>query len=117
MHHLFRTIVIPAILVLALTGCESTSKVSQEVHPGKQTYTKYCFTCHAAGVADAPTFGIAEEWVEVLAKNREELLQTTKTGIPPGMPVNGLCMSCTDQQLLDAIDYMLEAVTPHEQGI
>jgi cytochrome c5 len=37
------------------------------------------------------------------------LLSTTIEGIPPGMPPRGLCQECTDEQLKDAISFMLSA--------
>jgi len=102
-------------LGLSLTGCKSNSSSSEPDHVGKQTYMKYCVTCHAAGIADAPKFGDLEEWQSRIDKGREELLKTTIEGIPPGMPVKGLCMGCTDQELADAIDYMLDAVADSPQ--
>jgi cytochrome c5 len=35
------------------------------------------------------------------------LLQSVKEGMPPGMPPMGMCMSCSDEDLTIAIDYML----------
>ena len=50
-----------------------------------------------------------EAWNSRLAKGRAALLQTTIDGIPPGMPAMGLCMQCTEEELVAAIDYMLPA--------
>lgn len=94
---------------LGLIGCAEQEELPVE-HPGLQTYTKYCASCHNAGVADAPKLGAADQWESRIEKGREALLQTTIDGIPPGMPKNGLCMSCSEEQLSDAIDYMLAAV-------
>lgn len=105
-----RLILIFLVLACTGTGCDSNQSATETVHPGKEIYFKYCGTCHGPGVADAPKFGVVEEWQVVMEKGRDELLRTTIEGIPPGMPIKGLCMNCTDQQLMDAIDYMLEAV-------
>ncbi len=76
-------------------------------HPGEAVYQRFCFSCHAAGVAGAPKTGDAEAWAPRLAKGRDQLLQSTIEGMPPGMPERGLCFDCSDQELADAIDYML----------
>ena len=95
--------------MLSLAGCAEQEEPSAE-HPGLQTYMQYCASCHNAGVADAPRLGAADEWEGRIEKGRDVLLQATIDGIPPGMPIKGLCMSCSEEQLVDAIDYMLVAV-------
>jgi cytochrome c5 len=76
-------------------------------HPGEQTYIRFCFSCHAAGIAGAPRTGDPDAWARRLERGEEALLQTTIDGIPPGMPARGLCRQCTDEELADAIDFML----------
>ena len=111
MRQLFRVLICVhfGASMLGLVGCAKQEAPADE-HPGLQTYTKYCAACHNAGVADAPKLGEADEWQSRIEKGRAALLQTTIDGIPPGMPKKGLCMSCSEEQLVDAIDYMLVAV-------
>jgi len=80
---------------------------SAPAHPGKAIYERYCFSCHAAGVAGAPKTGDAESWAPRVTKGMDQLLQSTVDGMPPGMPEMGLCFNCSAEQLTDAIDYML----------
>lgn len=94
---------------LLATGCGKTGE-APTTHPGKDTYIKYCAACHNAGVAEAPKLGDAKAWSHRLKKGKETLVQNTVTGMPPGMPVKGLCMSCTEAELSDAVDYMLVAL-------
>jgi cytochrome c5 len=70
-------------------------------------YGQFCFSCHAAGIADAPKFGDAESWRPRIAKGPALLLQSTVEGMTPGMPPMGLCLDCSEQELADAIDYMV----------
>lgn len=98
------------LLLIGVAGCESKDSDALAAHPGKDIYFKYCGTCHGPGVADAPKFGVREEWEESIAKGPDALLKSTIDGIPPGMPIRGLCMRCSDQELTEAIDYMLKAV-------
>lgn len=79
-------------------------------HPGKRTYERYCHSCHAAGVAGAPLFGAAADWEPRIARGMDALLATTIAGIPPGMPPKGLCTTCDDERLSQAIEYMVAAV-------
>lgn len=100
------------VALAALAGCGESGSQSADsaaaAHPGEQTYIRYCFSCHAAGIAGAPKTGEAEQWAPRIAKGAEALLQTTIAGIPPGMPARGLCNQCTDEQLADAIAYMMD---------
>ena len=96
-----------AMLLAWLPACESGDSPR---HPGKRTYERYCFSCHAAGVADAPKFGDRESWGTRLEKGEDALLQSVIDGMPPGMPAMGLCMACSEEQLRDSVEYMLEAL-------
>lgn len=87
-----------------LFGCGEGTGPS---HPGENTYNRFCFSCHAGGVGGAPIPGDADAWAPRLGKGRDALIQSVKDGMPPGMPPMGLCMSCTDEELAEAVDYML----------
>ena len=94
-------------LALLLAGACSESEPDAPPHPGKAVYERYCFSCHAAGVAGAPKTGDAESWAARLAKGKDQMLRSTIDGMNPGMPARGLCFDCSDQELAHAIDYML----------
>ena len=95
-------------MLAGATGCDKpVSSESVQEHPGKAIYVKYCLACHQGGVAGSPTFGDKEAWLPLMEKGREALIRSVIDGIPPAMPIKGLCSSCTEQQLADAVDYML----------
>ncbi len=73
---------------------------------GESTYKTYCVTCHAAGVAGAPKAHDKAAWAPRQKQGLETLLKHAKSGIK-AMPPKGTCMSCTDEQLMDAIKFML----------
>jgi cytochrome c5 len=100
-------------LVVLVSGCgqSADSSAKAAAHPGEETYNRFCFSCHQAGVAGAPRFGDAQAWAPRIAQGRDVLLAHTKAGVPPGMPAMGLCTSCTEQNLVDAIDYMVSAAS------
>lgn len=72
---------------------------------GEEVYNTFCFACHTAGVGGAPKLGSAEEWAPRLDKGMDAMWQTTLDGLG-AMPPKGTCMSCSDDELQAAIDYM-----------
>ena len=92
------------VCLLALAGCGGEDVAE---HPGKKTYERYCFSCHHAGVAGAPKFGDPTSWEGRLVKGREALLDSVVVGMPPAMPAKGLCNTCDEGRLEDAMDYLL----------
>jgi len=89
------------------SGGDTASSGAAPPDPGEDTYNKFCFSCHAAGIAGAPRTGDVQSWAPRVAKGRAVLLQSTVQGLPPGMPPMGLCMQCSEAQLAAAIEYML----------
>jgi cytochrome c5 len=99
-------------LVLMSAGCgENGPSERVAAHPGEKIYNRFCFSCHQSGSAGAPRLGDSAGWAARIAKGEAALLASTVNGMPPGMPVKGLCMQCSDEQLAAAIDYMIERST------
>ena len=96
------------VCILSLVGCSEAKDVADDKHPGEQTYIRYCFSCHASGVAGAPKVGDVEAWAPRIAKGLNTLVVTSMAGVPPGMPAKGLCNSCTVQEMADAIQYRID---------
>ena len=76
---------------------------------GKGIYEANCAGCHAAGAGGAPKFGDAAAWAVQLSHQRETTYDNAIHGIN-GMPAKGGCLSCTDDEIHQAVDYMLSAV-------
>ncbi len=93
-----------------MTGCgggQSTGDPTKPLAPGEQTYQRFCISCHSSGVSGAPAVGNAQAWAPRVAQGDETMLKHTIEGLPSaGMPPKGMCVACTDQELLDAIHYM-----------
>ena len=90
---------------LLLAGCADESAAPP--HPGKAVYERYCFACHQAGIAGAPTFADKKAWAPRIAQGREVMLENVKRGMTPGMPPRGGCPSCRDEALAAAVDFMV----------
>ena len=79
--------------------------VAAEPMSGQEVYDRFCFACHATGVAEAPLFQDAEQWAPRLEKGMDELLRTSNTGLG-AMPPKGTCMTCSDVEMVNAIKYL-----------
>ena len=87
----------------------SVQKISTEARApwsGEEVYTKHCVVCHATGIAGAPKKGDAAAWKPRLAQGMETLLQHMVSGFGAGMPPKGTCVTCSDDELKAALDYM-----------
>ncbi|MGB5474324.1 MAG: c-type cytochrome [Gammaproteobacteria bacterium] len=73
---------------------------------GEKIYQSSCHACHAAGVAGAPKLGDKAAWAPRIAKGNDALLSSVKNGLN-AMPPKGACMSCSDDDLRSAVDYMV----------
>ena len=76
---------------------------------GEEVYNQFCFACHTTGVSGAPKLGALDEWQARIDKGMDELMATTINGIN-AMPAKGTCMNCSDDELADALNYMLDSV-------
>lgn len=85
----------------------AAAAVSTGPKSGKEIYESACTTCHAIGVAGAPKTGSPEDWAPRFAKGLDTLYTNAIEGFN-GMPAKGLCMSCSDEEVKTAVDYILE---------
>ena len=91
-----------------LVGCGGGPREPE--HPGKAVYSRHCFACHQAGVAGAPKLGDVEAWAPRIAQGRDAMLANVIAGMTPGMPARGACLSCDDEKLGIAVDYIIASV-------
>lgn len=77
---------------------------------GPQVYNEACIACHGAGIAGAPTLTDSENWAPRIAQGLDVLRQHAiegYTGSAGYMPPKGARLDLSDQEVYDAIDYML----------
>ncbi len=77
---------------------------------GKALYEGYCSGCHASGAGGAPKYGDGTSWTPVMKKGMNTVYENAIKGIG-GMPAKGTCVSCNDQDIKLAVDYMVASVT------
>ena len=73
---------------------------------GQKIYQTSCQACHATGAAGAPKLGDKEVWAPRIATGMDVLLASAING-KNAMPPNGACMSCSDDDLKAAVEYMV----------
>jgi len=74
---------------------------------GKATYEQYCSICHRDGLAGAPKFRDAKDWQpRIDKKSIDDLVVSANKGLN-AMPIQGTCTECSDEDLKNAIQYML----------
>lgn len=120
-----------ALALGALAGCDqggSTSRVpdppilsDSRLNEGRSTWMQTCRACHLTGVAGAPAIGSNEAWAQRLPKGRANLHASALNGIqgPSGwtMPPRGGNPRLSDQQVRQAVDYMLAVVISRQPGV
>tara|TARA_Y100000590_G_scaffold79789_1_gene88583 strand:- start:4860 stop:5276 length:417 start_codon:yes stop_codon:yes gene_type:complete len=93
--------------------CAEEVVVSSSSQPtmrtGKEVYDTACTTCHAIALAGAPRFGDKLSWGDRANEDLGHLVETVTNGLG-GMPPMGLCMDCSQEELTEAVQYMLDAL-------
>lgn len=74
---------------------------------GKQVYVNACIICHQNGMMSAPRIGNSPDWYARLnERGLTGLYRHTVNGYN-SMPVKGACVTCSDNDLIAAVDYIL----------
>lgn len=88
---------------LGLPGSNDEPTVAR----GKQVYVSSCIICHQNGEMSAPVIGDPANWfLRLQDSGLTGLYQHTLRGYN-SMPIKGACTSCSDNDLLAAVDYIL----------
>ena len=62
--------------------------------------------CHNTGAAGAPKKGDAAAWAPRIDKGMETLISHAVNGFN-GMPAKGGCASCPDEEIANAVEYLV----------
>jgi len=73
---------------------------------GEDVYNSNCMACHGTGAAGAPKTGDVEAWAPRIAAGMDSLMANATNGLN-AMPPKGLCMTCSDEELQGAVDFMV----------
>lgn len=87
---------------------QATAATASGALSGEDVYNQFCFACHTTGVGGAPMLGDVDAWSPRIAQGMDTLWEHTLNGIN-AMPAKGTCMSCSDDELRSALDYMVDS--------
>lgn len=77
---------------------------------GPQVYNEACIACHGSGIGGAPKLGDAAAWASRIAQGNATLYDHAINGFTGStgfMPQKGARMDLSDQEVRDAVDYMV----------
>ncbi|GGI89151.1 c-type cytochrome [Legionella impletisoli] len=97
----------PAEARKAVEELQPEAQPVAEKAPGAEIYNTYCSVCHQAGVAGAPKFRAAEDWKARLSEKGISGLVTTAIKGINAMPPKGTCTKCTEEEIKQAVEYMV----------
>jgi len=88
-------------------NCGSAGGASSGPKSGEDVFNTSCTACHSTGAAGAPKLGDKAAWADRIGQGMDTLHNHAIQGIR-GMPPKGTCMSCSDDEIMAAVDYMVE---------
>ena len=91
---------------LYVNGVESDPSPADSNFDLQGTYQVFCFACHSTGLSGAPIPGDVEALGTRMEKGREEIIEIMNSGLN-AMPPKGLCTTCTEDQLWELTQYMV----------
>ncbi len=91
---------------MATASSSEVAVAAADATSGESVYQGLCHACHAAGLAGAPKPDDSEAWQERAEKGLDAMLAIAIQGVG-GMPPRGGNPALTDEQLRDAIEFML----------
>jgi cytochrome c5 len=95
----------PSQLVVSGAQVGSAKPVESEA-PGQGIYKKFCHVCHSSGIAGAPKVGNHDQWLARYQEGWPVMMKRAMSGYK-GMPAKGHCVKCNEDQIHEAIEYML----------
>ncbi len=104
-------IVLFGSMLLSSCGDSKPKELKVNLANGKVIYDKACIACHWKGVAGAAALSDTPRWEANAAKGMDTLHLHSIVGFQGEygvMPAKGTCTDCTDQDMYDAIGYMLD---------
>ncbi|MEE4144384.1 MAG: c-type cytochrome [Halieaceae bacterium] len=92
------------------SSCAGAATVASSApRSGEEVYNAACMACHSTGAAGAPILGDAAAWAERIAKGTDVLHESGVKGLAgTGMIAKGGCMNCSDEEVMAAVDYMID---------
>lgn len=101
------TLTKPLVALAVIGFALGLSSFANAARSGEALYNSFCIACHMNGVAGAPKLGNKADWQPRIEKGIDTLLKDATSGFK-AMPPKGLCSNCSQDELRDAIQYMID---------
>ncbi len=92
-----------------LAGAEPEPVTPSGPRDGASVYGTFCVACHASGISGAPVTGNAEHWQDRIAQGMDKMADHAINGFN-AMPAKGSCMDCSDDEIIAAIQHMIDGI-------
>lgn len=94
----------------AATAATEAAKEEAKRAPmdGYEVYTRFCVICHKSGMNGAPKYGDKLAWKPRIAQGKDTMYDAAINGLR-AMPPKGGIAGLYDQEVKDAVDYMVNA--------
>jgi cytochrome c5 len=98
---------------VGVEGAEATPNLSR----GKQVYLSSCILCHQNGAMSAPLLGDGPNWyLRLKTSGVNNLYRHVINGFN-SMPIKGACVSCSDNDIIASVDYILKQSLSRSQQL
>lgn len=94
-------------IVASLLFAAPALAAKPDIKHGENIYNQVCAMCHASGIAGAPKVGDPAAWKDRIAEGLPTLEKHALDGYN-GMPARGGNSSLSDDDVKDAVAYMVE---------
>ena len=100
-----KTIVTAAALVAGMLS-SALALAEGDAAAGESVYNRACKMCHSSGMMGAPKAGDKAAWSARVEQGATKLTNHAINGFNK-MPARGNCKSCSDEDIANAVAYML----------
>ena len=107
------------LIILSLSCNDKEKEINDNVkskkslhiqNNGEKIFNGSCASCHLYGTGGSIVLGDKEKWEKIISSQKIDAIYqnvingyVTKSGI---MPSRGGCMNCSDNDLIDAVNYI-----------
>lgn len=84
---------------------------------GKQVYLRACIICHQNGEMTAPRIGNGANWAMRLNNSSLQTLYKNAINGYNSMPPKGACVTCSENDIISAVDYILNTSLSRSQWL
>lgn len=97
----------PFALILSVVIIALICTAAMAARTGQEVYVQHCAMCHQSGAMGAPVYGTSV-WAELAEEGLDMLVKDAIRG-KKSMPPRGGCGDCSDQEIRDAVKYMMDS--------